>query len=101
MFFILEGEGTLRHSGETWQVKTGDIICCPVGSEHPHEILNSGSTDLKYLAVSTMEQPEVALYPDSDKYGVYVGKTAGDQQEVPEFRIIARQNAGVDYWDGE
>ena len=101
MFFILEGEGTLRHSDETWQVKTGDIICCPVGNDHPHEIVNSGTTDLKYLAVSTMEDPEVAFYPDSNKYGVYASKSPGHASKGSVFRIIARQDAGVDYWEGE
>jgi len=101
MFFILEGEGTLRHSGETWQVKQGDIICCPIGKEHPHEIVNSGTTDLKYLAVSTMEMPEVGFYPDSNKFGVYAGKAPGHTHKEYDFRIIARTDAGVDYWEGE
>ena len=101
MFFILEGEGRLSHSGDTWQVRAGDIICCPVGREHAHELVNTGDSDLKYLAVSTMEQPEVAFYPDSEKFGVYVGKAPGQQHKDFEFRILARVDSGVDYWEGE
>lgn len=101
MFFILAGEGTLRHSGEIWQVGTGDIICCPIGKEHAHEIVNTGETDLKYLAISTMEMPEVAFYPDSSKFGVYTGKAPGQTHKDYDFRILAKQDVGVDYWEGE
>ncbi|MEN9501216.1 MAG: hypothetical protein RI964_501 [Pseudomonadota bacterium] len=101
MFFILEGEGTLRHSGQLWQVKAGDIVCCPVGQEHPHEVTNTGTVDLKYLAVSTMELPEVAFYPDSNKFGVFAGKAPGQTHKDYDFRIIAKRDVGVDYYEGE
>lgn len=101
MFFILEGEGRLRHSDETWSVGVGDIICCPVGREHPHEIVNTGSLDLKYLAVSTMEEPEVGFYPDSNKFGVFAGKAPGHLHKDYDFRIIAKEDVGVDYWEDE
>lgn len=101
MFFILEGEGTLKHSGQVWTVKVGDIICCPTGQEHPHEIVNTGTIPLKYLAVSTMEQPEIGFYPDSNKFGVFAGKAPGQTQQDYSFRIIAKQDGGVDYYEGE
>lgn len=101
MFFILEGEGQLRHSDETWIVKAGDIICCPVGREHPHEITNTGDSDLKYLAVSTMEEPEVGFYPDSNKFGVFAGKAPGHLHKDYDFRIIAKEGVGIDYWEDE
>lgn len=101
MFFILEGEGRLRHSDEAWEVKAGDIICCPVGRDHPHEIKNTGAVDLKFLAVSTMEEPEVAFYPDSQKFGVFAGKAPGRLDKDYDFRIIAKEDVGVDYWDDE
>lgn len=101
MFFILEGEGTLRHSDQLWQVKQGDIICCPIGKDHAHEISNTGGVDLKFLAVSTMEEPEIGIYPDSKKYGVFAGKAPGQIHKDYELRIIASLDAGVDYYEGE
>jgi hypothetical protein len=43
--------------------------------------------------VSTMRLPAVAVYPDSDKIGVF---TAGKVDNV-----MVRRESGVDYWDRE
>lgn len=101
MFFILEGEASLRHAGQIWHVKAGDIICCPTGKDNAHELINTGTVDLKYLAVSTMEQPEIGFYPDSNKFGVFAGKAPGQTHKDYDFRIIAQQDVGVDYYAGE
>jgi hypothetical protein len=42
---------------------------------------------------STTSEPAVAVYPDSDKIGVWPGD---DRDEV-----MVRRASGVDYWDGE
>ncbi|WP_020397202.1 cupin domain-containing protein [Thiolinea disciformis] len=101
MFFILAGEGTLRHSGKTWSIKQGDIICCPVGQEHAHEIINTGTVDLKFLAVSTMQEPEIGIYPDSNKLGVFAGKAPGHTHKDYDLRVIAHLDTSVDYYEGE
>ena len=98
MFVVLEGEGTLRLNGEEHPLRKGDVICCPTGAEGAHQITNSSDAELKYLAISTMQSPEVAQYPDSDKVGVLCGAMPGQGQ--PAFRQILR-NDGVDYWEGE
>jgi hypothetical protein len=43
--------------------------------------------------VSTRRLPAVAVYPDSDKIGVF---TAGKA-----YTVMVRRESGVDYWDGE
>ena len=101
MFFILEGEGTLRHSGQSWQIKQGDIICCPVGKDHAHEILNTGTVNLKFLAVSTMQEPEIGIYPDSNKFGVFAGKAPGHTHKDYDLRIIGSLETNLDYYEGE
>jgi uncharacterized cupin superfamily protein len=50
--FILEDAGSLRRSGETRQVKSADIICCPIKTEHPHEIVNSGRAATLFADIS-------------------------------------------------
>ncbi len=102
MFLILEGEGTLRFAGAEHPLRKGDIICCPPGPDAPRQIRNTSDAELVYLAVSTMETPEVAEYPDSGKYAVRCGGLPGSKHAgESEFRIIAMKNAGVDYFDGE
>lgn len=96
MFFIIEGQGRLRFNGEEYAVKKGDVIACPTGPEGAHQLINTGKSDLKYLAVSNSGGPEVAEYPDSGKVGI----TCGSWKE-PDLRLIVKKDAGVDYFDGE
>ena len=92
MFYIIEGSGEVRIGQETYPVRAGDIVACPPGGpELAHQIVNTGDVELRYLAVSTMETPEVCEYPDSGKIGVL-----GDG-----MRYVNRSDAQVGYWDGE
>lgn len=102
MFMILEGNGTLRFAGEDYPLRKGDVICCPPGPDTPRQIRNTSDTELVYLAVSTLESPEVAEYPDSGKYGVLCGSPGfSSDDSQPAFRIFAMKDAGVDYFEGE
>lgn len=99
MFFILKGQGTLRHADKEYAIKQGDFICSPADARQAHQIINSSEEELTYIALSTQESADVTLYPDSDKYGVWVGKS--DDPNRPGFQLTARKETAVDYWDGE
>lgn len=97
MFFILAGEGTYRLGDERHPVRAGDVIAAPAGGpETAHHLINTGTVDLKYLAVSTMNDPDVCEYPDSGKFAVYAG-TPGRRH----LSFIGRRNQSLDYFDGE
>lgn len=101
MFFILEGSGELRFGGETHAVRVGDFVACPPGGpEAAHQIVNTGAVELKYLAVSTMEYPEICEYPDSGKFLVAEQPRNADGS-IAGFRHIGRADAVLGYWDGE
>jgi uncharacterized cupin superfamily protein len=91
MFIVLEGSGTLRVAGEMLPIGAGDVVFVPPGPEYPHHILNTSDAPLKYLSISTQEEPEVCEYPDSGKVAAY------DHGDV----LIHRRSASLDYWDGE
>lgn len=96
MFFVVEGSGELRLGDTVHPVRAGDVIACPPGGpETAHQLVNTGDTALKVLAVSTMEYPEICEYPDSGKFLATTGIQPGD------FRHIGRPGDGLDYWDGE
>jgi uncharacterized cupin superfamily protein len=102
MFFVLEGEGELRVGEERHAIRKGDFIACPPGGpETAHQIRNTGASELKYLAVSTMLTPELVQYPDSGKTGA--AHTLGrDERGFPKsIRILGREKDNLDYWDGE
>ena len=59
--------------------------------ETAHQIVNTGTAELKYLAVSTMEGPEVCEYPDAGKIAI-LGESV---------RYINRLDQQAGYWDDE
>ena len=103
MFVILEGSGTYRFGKATYPVKKGDVVAAPAGgADKAHQLINTGSTDLKYLGISNNlgTQPEVVEYPDSNKFLAFAGAADGSPTAAP-FRFIGRLTSAVDYWDGE
>ena len=100
MFYVISGEGTLRHAGEEYPLRTGDFICSPADPEQPHQIINTSDGELVYIALSNEMSTDVMLYPDSGKYGVWHGDSR-DFRAPGNFLLFARKEDAVDYWDGE
>ncbi|WP_416761181.1 cupin domain-containing protein [Roseateles sp. So40a] len=98
MFIVLEGHGTLRVAGEMLPIKAGDVIFIPAGPEYPHHIINTSDAPIKYLSISTMEQPEICVYPDSNKF---MAEHGPDKSTRP-FEAIRKVGEGdLDYWQDE
>lgn len=101
-FFITEGEGTLRFGNDEYPVETGDIIACPPGGpEVAHQLINTGSTPLRYLALSTTIGTDVNQYPDSGKFGVVAGYKPGMRMRDVAFGGFFSEDGRIDYWEGE
>jgi len=102
MFFVLEGEGEVRIGKETYPIKKGDFMAHPPGGpETAHQIVNTSKAELKYLAVSTKESPEIAEYPDSKKFGVLAMLGTKLDGSPDMFRFLGRLGESLGYWDGE
>lgn len=101
MFYILQGTGELRVGSERYSLRPGDIIANPPGGpEAAHQIINTGSEEMRYLAVSTMNYPETVEYPDSGKLALISRQQAPDGS-LRVVRHVARPGDSVDYWEGE
>ena len=97
MFLILDGEGELRFGAERYPLRRHDVIACPPGGpEIAHQIINTGTVDMRYLALSTLAEVEVCEYPDSRKLLVVTGKPG-----EPGLRKMVRAEVTVDYYDRE
>ena len=74
------------------------IVNRPGGPETAHQLINTGTDDLVYLAVSTAVLPEIVGYPDSQKTGARIAMSL-----TPEARFLVpdREKNTVGYWDGE
>ena len=91
MFVVLEGAGSLRVAGEMLPVRAGDVIFIPPGPEYPHQLVNTSDAPLKYLSISTQEQPGALRLPRfRQDRGLRQGPSAD-----------AARAANLDYWDGE
>jgi len=102
MFFMLEGTGELRYGNATYPLKPGDIVACPTGGpETAHQIINTGTTEMRYLALSTLADVEICDYPDSGKFGVYMELLPDASGKPQRFRHLARREDARDYWEGE
>lgn len=98
-FFILAGCGVLRVGDATFDVKPHDyIVNMPGDATTAHQLINTGAEDLVYLAISTLQVPEVVGYPDAAKTGVRIASG-----EAPETRFLLPDSAKgrVEYWEGE
>jgi uncharacterized cupin superfamily protein len=102
MFHVLFGKGEIRLGAERFPICAGDVIACPAGGpETAHQIINNSDAELRYLAVSTQESPDICEYPDSGKYAVMADFKVDAQGNSSGFVAVARSVDGVDYWDGE
>ncbi len=97
MFLILEGEGLLRFGDQEYPLRKHDVIACPVGGRAvAHQIINTGTIDLKYLSLSTREEFESCEYPDSNKVSISAGP-----EGARHLRQIFKVDSAVDYFEGE
>ena len=91
---VLSGNALVRTPEGEERLGPGDVVCFPPGPEGAHKVTNAeaaGGASVRVLMISTLADPSVAFYPDSDKVGVFVG----------DSRLLVRREAGVDYYDGE
>ena len=98
--YVLRGTGTIRLAGETSEVEAGDYVSLPADESGGHRVINDSDGTLRYLAISTMNDPDLTVYPDSEKMGVYVGAPPGGREER-SLEGYYRIEDDVDYWTGE
>ena len=91
---VLEGTIELRRPDGTEEARRGDLVCFPPGAAGAHKTTNRGSEPARILMFSSAHEPAVAVYPDSDKVGVW---TPDDQDRI----MVRRGEAHLDYWNGE
>ena len=101
MFVILEGQGTFRLGESEIPVEAGDVCGAPRGGQDTaHQLVNTGNVPLKYLAISTRNDPDVVEYPESGKFAA-IAIFPGSDFMSAHLRFVGRLSSQVDYFDGE
>jgi uncharacterized cupin superfamily protein len=91
---VLEGEVVVRTPEGEESLGSGDAVCFEPGPRGAHKVTNTGADPARVLMFSSAREPAVAVYPDSDKIGVW----PGDERD----RVMLRREDGRrDYWDRE
>lgn len=91
---VIGGEVVMRVPGGEEALQRGDIVRFAPGPEGAHKLSNRGRDAAKVLMFSSSREPAVAVYPDSDKIGVWPGNP---QDEL----MVRRADGNVGYYDGE
>ena len=91
-FYIISGEGLLRTPEGEKTVSAGELIFFPAGELGAHKLTNTSQTEnLVYIDFDSTVDLDFAVYPDSDKIGIW---GMGINQLFPK-------SAETDYYDGE
>jgi uncharacterized cupin superfamily protein len=89
---VLEGKVTVRVPDGEEEGIPGDVMRFPAGPEGAHQVSNPTEATARLVMFSSAREPSVAVYPDSDKIGVWAGS---------EALMLKRADGNVDYYDGE
>jgi uncharacterized cupin superfamily protein len=91
---VIDGAPTLRDPDGEHPLKRGDIVCFAAGPDGAHQVINRTGEPARVMMWSSAREPAVAVYPDSDKIGIYT-------PDEHDTGIVQRRDASADYWDGE
>ncbi len=99
--YVLEGTGVVRLPDGEYPIGQGDFLSFLRGPVGAHLVTAGPEAPLRLLVVSTMIDPEINGYPDSDKVGVFAGSAPGADRSRRTLDLYLRTDQPVDYWYGE
>ncbi len=94
LLVVLDGAGRLRTPDGWRDLVRGEVISFLPGEGGAHQLVATGDRPLRFLAFSTAGDPDITIYPDSEKMAASIRRPDG-------FREVFRLGDAVDYWDGE
>ena len=91
---VTNGAPTLRDPEGEHQLRAGDLVCFSSGPDGVHQVINRTDAPAHVMMWSSAREPAVAVYPDSDKIGIYT-------PDEDSTGIVRRRDTSVDYWEDE
>ena len=96
LFFVLEGEATLRQNNSYRKITKGDLIWFGLGEEYSHQFYNHTDEDFKFIAISNKDKADIAYYPDSGK--VNIRRTREIFKQEDKVPYITDEEDPTKYW---
>lgn len=87
LYLITEGRGQMRSSNGLTEVRESDCFMLP--PNEPHQLINTGASELVYYVIANNPVSDACYYPDSDKWF------------LPGQTKPVRVKTSLDYYDGE
>jgi uncharacterized cupin superfamily protein len=91
---VLDGAVAVRVPDGEQQLQQGDVVRYPPGAEGAHKVSCAGAAAARVLMFSSAAEPAVAVYPDSDKIGVWPGNRRDNV-------MLRREDGRRGYYDRE
>lgn len=91
VLLVLAGTPTLRTPEGERVLEPGECVQFRRGPDGAHTFWNDGGEPARVVVLSTKIAPELVSYPDSGKVGA----------RSAFGRVLVREDAQVDYWEGE
>jgi uncharacterized cupin superfamily protein len=91
---VVVGQVELRTPAGEETLLRGALVCFPSGPDGAHQLTNRSETRSVVLMWSSARDPAVAVYPDSDKIGVWTGNARDEL-------MVRRADGAVPYYEGE
>ena len=79
----------------------GDYVALRAEAGHAHQLVAGADAPLVYLCVSRMREPDVCIYPDSDKLGVFAGTAPGGDTAARTLCEFVGRSPRLPYLHGE
>jgi uncharacterized cupin superfamily protein len=97
LLVLLAGNLELR-TADGWEtLSEGDVVAFPRGERGAHGYRNDGDAAVRVLMVSEMEGPNISVYPDTNRIGVF---DAGLRAERRFGAVFDVDDAVGDYGGG-
>src|SRR5258708_5541554 len=77
LIVVLEGRPDLRTPDGWREVAQGDVIAFHRGAQGAHQLVNRTDGVVRFLAISTSDDPDIVIYPDSNKVGAFERRAQG------------------------
>jgi uncharacterized cupin superfamily protein len=96
LVLVLNGAPSLRTPDGWRELSEGEVVAFLRGEHGGHQLVNRTEETVRFLSFSTNGEPDIVIYPDSNKLGAFERLPPGEG-----LRAMFRLDSTVDYHEGE
>jgi uncharacterized cupin superfamily protein len=94
LLIVLAGRLSLRSAVGWEELPEGEVVAFPRGERGAHGYKNEGDGVVRVLMISEMNAPNISVYPDTDRIGVFDAAHRGNRRFGALFNV---SDAVADY----